>query len=175
MSLVESQKDMADLLPCNEECGGDYGRYSFGQTDTEVIVKVPLPSDTPTKMINVDVKVSSLTIGMKGQSPLISGDLYKPVKVDECTWCVEDKSVLVVTLVKTNAQYEEWWPCVTTNERQIDMKTFRPPSKHISELDDSARATIAKMMFDQRQKALNLPSSDELRLRELMQRGGTSN
>ncbi|KEG09703.1 nuclear movement protein [Trypanosoma grayi] len=170
MSLVESQKGMTDLIPCNEQCGGDYDTYSFGQGDTEVIVTIPLPEKTTSKMISVEITTSTLTVSIKGKPPIISGELYKPVKASECTWCIEDKRILVITLVKTNFQYEEWWPCVTVGERQIDMKTFKPPIKHVSELDESAQATIAKMMFDQRQKMQNLPTSDELQLEEIMRR-----
>nr|CCC90942.1 putative nuclear movement protein [Trypanosoma congolense IL3000] len=165
---------MSDLLPCNDDCGINYEKYSFGQTDSEVVIKVPLPDGTSSRSVCVDIKVSSLVIGLKNETPFLSGELFRPVKVDECTWCIEDKKMLVVTLIKTNMQYEEWWPCVTTNEKQMDMKTFKPPSKHISELDDSTQATIAKMMFDQRQKRLNLPTSDELRFQELAHGGRAS-
>ncbi|KAG8339224.1 putative nuclear movement protein [Trypanosoma vivax] len=172
MSLVENQKGMTNLIPCNSEYGGDYEQYSFGQSDSEVVVKVPLPENVTSKMLVVNIAACELTVGIKGHKPIISGNLYKPIKSSESTWCVEDKRMLIVTLIKTNLQYEEWWPCVTVDERQIDMKTFKPPSKHISELDDSAQATIARMMFDQRQKTQNLPTSDELELQELMRRSG---
>ncbi|ORC91011.1 nuclear movement protein [Trypanosoma theileri] len=171
MSLVKSQEGMTDLIPCNEQCGGDYDSYSFGQNDAEVIITVPLPEGTTGKMLSVQILTSKISVGIKGKEPLISGELYKPVKASECTWCIEDKKTLVITLVKTNLQYEEWWPCVTIGERQIDMKTFKPPSKHVSELDETAQSTIAKMMFDQRQKMQNLPTSDELKLMEMMRDG----
>ncbi|EAN89402.1 hypothetical protein C3747_89g34 [Trypanosoma cruzi] len=168
MSLVESQKGMTDLIPCNEQCGGDYGNYSFGQGDLDVTVTVPLPENTTKKMLLVQITASKLIVGLRGKPPIISGDFYRPVKASECTWCIEDKRLLVINMVKTNSQHEEWWPCVVVGERQIDMKTLKPPSKHVSELDESAQATIAKMMFDQRQKMQNLPTSEEMRLQEMM-------
>ncbi|RNF16671.1 nuclear movement protein [Trypanosoma conorhini] len=170
MSLIESQNGMTDLIPCNEQCGGDYDTYSFGQGDLDVTVTVPLPEGTTAKALSVQIAATSIAVGFRGKPPIISGELYRPVKADECTWCIEDKRLLVVTLAKTNAQYEEWWPCVTVGERQIDMKTFKPPSKHISDLDESAQATIAKMMFDQRQKMQNLPTSEEIQLEEMMRK-----
>ncbi|ESL12194.1 nuclear movement protein [Trypanosoma rangeli SC58] len=170
MSLVESQNGMTDLIPCNEQCGGDYSTYSFGQGDLDVTVTVPLSEGTTAKMLLVQITATNIVVGFRGKPPIISGELYRTVKADECTWCVEDKRLLVITLVKTNSQYEEWWPCVTVGERQIDMKTFRPPSKHISDLDGSAQATIAKMMFDQRQKMQNLPTSEEMQLEEVMRK-----
>lgn len=152
MSLVELQEGMTDLIPCNRECGGDYARYSFTQTDKEVTVNVPLPSGVTSKMLKVEIKPTSLLILLRCDDVVLSGNLFKPVKASDSTWFVQDGHTLVVTLVKTNLKYEEWWPHVVEGEEQIDMKTLRPPEVHISELDDKAQATVARMMHEHRQK-----------------------
>lgn len=168
MSLVEAQKGMTDLIPCNAECGGDLERYSWTQHDTEVVVKLPMPPGLRSKQVRVVTTATTLHISFAGQSePVLDGPLFKPVKADECLWTIED-GVLTVTLFKTNLEYEEWWPHVCTTERQIDMKTLRPPSKHMRDLDDGARSTVEKMMFEQHQKRMAQPNMDELALQRAM-------
>ncbi len=171
MSLVEAQKGLTDLIPCNEGCGGDLPLYSWTQNDTEVVIKVPVPPGTTGKQLAIDIDTRRLHVAVKGQpAPVLSGPLFKPIKADDATWFIEDKSTVVITLFKTNLEYEEWWPHVCTNERQIDMKTLQPPSKHMRDLDDGARATVEKLMFDQNQKRMGLPTSDELQVQEAMRR-----
>lgn len=152
MSAVASQKGLSDLLPCNDQCGGDYPSYSFGQTDKEVTVTVPVPPGTRAKSVKVEIKVKRLRVEVPSKGVVLDGELFKLINVDESTWCMQDGKELVITLTKTNMQYEEWWPHVVLGEQQIDMKTLKPPSMHFSELDDGAQATVAKMMHEQRQK-----------------------
>ena len=168
MSLVEAQVGMTDLIPCSEQCGADMGHYSWSQTDSEVVVTIPLAPNTATKSLCVLINTNELSIGIKGQPPILCGTFFKPIRADESLWCVEEKKRLVATLFKSNLKYEEWWPHVCLQERQVDMKTLKPPSKHIRDLDGGAQATVSKMMFDQDQKRKGLPTSDEQKMQELM-------
>jgi hypothetical protein len=170
MSLIESQSGMTDLIPCNEGCGGNYETYDFTQSDSEVVVHIPVPQGTSSKNVVVEMSTYKILIAMRGVTdhPILAGTFYKPVKAEDSTWTIEDKKLLVVTIAKSNLQYEEWWPHVTTSERQIDIKTLKPPSKHLRELDEGTQATVTKMMFDQEQKRRGLPTSDEKKMAELM-------
>ena len=166
MSLLEAQAGMTGLLPCNEGCGGDYEQYSFTQNDTDVIVSIPLPPGSGSKNVAVTLATGALSAGLRGKVPVLAGTLFKPIKAAESTWSIEEKKTLVITLAKSNLQYEEWWPHVVLGETQIDLKTLKPPSKHIREFDGATQATVAKMMFDQEQKRKGLPTSDELLVQE---------
>ncbi|XQJ28923.1 nuclear movement protein, putative [Leishmania guyanensis] len=152
MSLVGSQEGLTDLIPCNEQCGGDYTLYTFGQSEKEVTITVPLAPGTRGKSLCVDIKPKYLQIEVPSKGTILAGELYKPISVHDSTWCIQDGRELVVVLAKTNIQYEEWWPHVVTGERQIDFKTLKPPSIRFSDLDSGAQATVAKMMHEQHQK-----------------------
>lgn len=164
MSVVQQQEGMTDLIPCNEQCGGDYENYSFSQTDKEVNVMLALDAGVTSKMLAVDIQTNTLSVGLKGKPPVLCGKLFRPIKASESMWFIQDRKTLVVTLAKTNLKYEEWWPHVVEGERQIDMKTLRPPEVHLSELDEGAQAKVHQMMFDQQQRRAGKPTSDQLRL-----------
>eukprot|EP00760_Papus_ankaliazontas_P013321 PhM_4_TR15690/c2_g3_i1/m.54438 len=169
MSLVEQQRGMTDLVEPNEECGADMGTYVWTQADEEVVVRIPMPSGATSKQVDVVITPTTLKIGFKGQpGPVLCGKLYKPVKDSESMWMIEEKTTLVVNLQKSNLKYEEWWPHVVEGERQIDMQKFKPPSKHMRDLDAEAQATIQKMMFDQEQKRKGMPTSEELQMQDMM-------
>lgn len=173
MSLVDAQKGMTGLLTFSDDCGYDFvGRYSWSQGDNDVTIKVPLPENTSSKMLDVKIDTNLLSVALKnnGGSKILAGKLFKPIKAEDSTWCVEDKKILVIILYKSNRQFEEWWPHVVDSEPQCDFKTLKPPSKHMRELDQGAQAQIQKMMFDQEQKRKGLQTSDEIQQSEMMRK-----
>lgn len=55
---------------------------------------------------------------------------------------------------------ERWWENLLKNEDKIDLKNITP-EKPIEELDQESQAKIKQMMYDEQQKRLGLPTSDE--------------
>ena len=43
-----------------------------------------------------------LKVGIKGQPFIIDGDFPKEVKLDESTWCLEDKKTLLINIEKVH-------------------------------------------------------------------------
>mmetsp|Transcript_20483 Transcript_20483/g.44364 ORF Transcript_20483/g.44364 Transcript_20483/m.44364 type:complete len:348 (-) Transcript_20483:53-1096(-) len=136
------------------------GKYVWTQTLAEVTVTIPVPDGTRGRDLNVVIGKSKLKVGLKGQSETIINDpLTKTIIMDDSFWTVEDGNRLVIQLQKLNDH--EWWKGVCQGHDEIDVTTIQPESSSLGDLDGETRKTVEKMMFDQRQKAMGLPSSDE--------------
>ncbi|CAI7838554.1 unnamed protein product [Closterium sp. NIES-54] len=68
--------------------GADLGRYSFSQTLGELNLAIPLPAGTKARGVTVEIKKTRLLAGLKGQAPVLEGELWAPVKVDDSIWSI---------------------------------------------------------------------------------------
>lgn len=69
-------------------------------------LQVRVPSKTAFKLRSRDVIVNiqkrHLTVGIKGQPPIIDDDLQHEIKVEECTWLLEDGKTFLINLEKVS-------------------------------------------------------------------------
>jgi hypothetical protein len=142
--------------------------YTWRQELGDVDLTIPIPKGTRAKQLNVSIQKKKLTVGLKGQDPIMDGELCKAVKVDDSTWTVEDQEVLLIHLEKVNRQ--EWWENVLTHHPKIDTRKIEPENSKLSDLDGETRGMVEKMMFDNQQKQMGKPTSDELKKREALEK-----
>lgn len=160
------------LLKPNAGRGADLPTHSWTQTLAEVAVVVPLPDPpAPAKAwrardLDVCVARGALRVGVRGRAPLLDAPLAEPVRADDCLWNLVDGRSVELTLTKAEGMH--WWRRVLATDAEIDAAAVKPESSRLGDLDGETRATVEKMMFDQRQKALGLPTSDEMRKDELL-------
>jgi hypothetical protein len=138
-------------------------KYVWTQTLSEVNVVVTVPENTRGRDLNVTIAKNHLKVGLRSAQPggkwIVDAPLTKQIICDDSFWTVEDGCRLSINLQKSNDM--EWWDSVCQDDPKIDVRTIQPESSSVSDLDGETRKTVEKMMYDQRQKAMGLPSSDE--------------
>ncbi|KAL6972085.1 hypothetical protein U1Q18_031768 [Sarracenia purpurea var. burkii] len=165
---VEDEKKTEGKQAPNKGNGLDLDKYSWVQTLQEVTINIPVSPGTKSRFISCEIKKNHLKVGLKGQSPIIDGELFQSIKVEDCFWSLEDQKSISVLLTKQNQM--EWWKCLVKGDPEIDTQKVEPESSKLSDLDPETRTTVEKMMFDQRQKSMGLPTSDEMQKQELLKK-----
>lgn len=151
----------------NKGHGGNHEKYSWTQQLSELEIEISFPAGTKSRDVAVDIQKKSLKVGLKNAEPILDGELYNEVKPAECSWTI-DKGVVSITLFKINTM--EWWPRVVAGEPEIDTKKINPESSKLSDLEGETRAMVEKMMYDQRQREMGKPTSDEQKKQETLKK-----
>ncbi|KAK7934760.1 nuclear movement protein [Apiospora marii] len=147
--------------------------YKWTQTIAELdIVIEGLPGTYKGRDLVVDIKKNKLVAGVKGQPPIIDGDLPHNVSTSESTWTLttnaDGTKSVEIHLDKQNKM--EWWAHVVTSAPKVDVSRITPENSNLSDLDGPTRGMVEKMMFDQRQKEQGLPTSDEQKKADILKK-----
>ncbi|KAF9876730.1 CS domain-containing protein [Colletotrichum karsti] len=146
--------------------------YKWQQTIADVDVTFSVPGNYKSRDLVIDIKKTKLSAGVKGQEPVISGDLPHAIIVDDSTWTLtsatDGTKTVEIHLDKVNKM--EWWPHVVTAAPKIDVSKITPDTSKLSDLDGETRGMVEKMMFDQRQKEQGLPTSDEQKKLDILKK-----
>merc|ERR1711974_573829 len=148
----EDEDDKGKIKP-NAGNGCDLDKYSWTQTLEEVELRVPLPTPCRARDLLVEIGKKKLTVQLKGASEaLVDGELDAEVKVEDCIWNLEDRRSVLLSLCKVNK------------------KKVQPENSKLSDLDGETRSMVEKMMFEQRQKEMGKPTSDEQKKQDMLQK-----
>ncbi|KAK9896102.1 CS-domain-containing protein [Cystobasidium minutum MCA 4210] len=142
--------------------------YRWKQTLQDVTVSVPVPPGTRSRDLIVDIKKTKLKVGLKGKEPIMDDDLCKEVKIDDSTWTLDDQKEITISLEKVNQA--TWWENVVKSAPKIDTTKITPENSKLSDLDGETRGMVEKMMYDQRQREMGKPSSDEQKKMEMFKK-----
>ena len=132
---------------------------------------MPLPFPCKARDLEIELTPGSIAVGRKRDpaGPWLSGAFTHAVKTGECVWTLEEGGgTVVVQLVKQNGQ--QWWKSVLVGDAEIDLSKVVPENSKLGDLDRETRQTVEKMMYDQRRKQMGLPTSEDEKKNEMLQK-----
>lgn len=151
--------------------GGETGKYVWTQTLNAVDIHIKKTDEWNQKKITKeDIKIVITNTRLKlsiGEKVIIDGEFYAKIKSEDSTWYVEDNQLHIMI---DKFKDMEWWPCVIKGDPEIDVKKIVPENSRMEDLDSETRSVVEKMLYDQRRKAANLPTSDEQQKHELLEK-----
>ena len=136
------------------ENGGFTDRYVWSQTAYDLTFSVDLckllnnVTDFSKKDIKVDLTNNDVKIFHKNEL-VLNGSFLHPVKVETSTWYKEQNKII---LELDKYKIQEWWKCFFVGDTEIDTSKIVPATEYIGDLDQETRATIDKMMYEQKIK-----------------------
>ncbi|XP_059440801.1 protein BOBBER 1-like [Corylus avellana] len=155
-AAYEKEQEKQEKLVPNTGNGMARENYFWGQSLQEVTINVPIPPGTKSSAVLCDIKTNYLKIGLKGQPPIIDGELYKAVKVNDWFWSLEDRREISVQMSKRDQT--EWWKSLLKGRPEIHTQMLTK----LSDVDIETRTAVEKMEFELRRKQLGRPTSDEI-------------
>lgn len=98
---------------------------------------------------------------------IVQGELCGEVKHDEALWVLE-KNCIIITMEKIDQM--SWWDRFLKTDTPLATRKINPEPSKLSDLDGETRKMVEKMMFDQRQKEMGLPTSDEQNKQDMLKK-----
>lgn len=148
--------------------GGKTDRYMWTQTLSALEVFAHVRPGVKAKQIVCEIGNETLQLGIKGEPLILDGKLHAKVKPDDCMWTLVDNKTVQITLEKFDNM--KWWDRVLQGDAGIDTKKIVPENSKLSDLDGETRMTVEKMMYDQRQKAMGKPTSEQEKQHDLLEK-----
>jgi len=163
----EDEAEKGKLLP-NSGNGADMPNYRWVQTLSEIEIRIPLPHPVKSSDVKVEMHKKKLSVQLKNGPFLVNGELQHDIKLEESHWILEDNISILINMEKINKM--EWWSQLVTTDPEISTKKIDPEPSKLSDLDGETRGMVEKMMYDQRQRELGKPTSDEQKKQEMLQK-----
>ncbi|XP_044758628.1 nudC domain-containing protein 3 [Coccinella septempunctata] len=143
--------------PSKSYNGASFEKYSWSQLYNEVDLFLKLPENVKSRDLIVQSTSKNICVKLKDGTVLLSGDLCQFCKLDPI-WSI-DNGELQVHFEKVK---EIWWDRFLTSEPKLDISKI-DCTKPMEDLPDDAQAKIQELQWNQEQKRLGLPTSDEIK------------
>ena len=132
-------------LPINN--GGKTDKYTWHQTAYDITLIFPLKGNKK-KDINLKFTTTNLSLSFQNELQYECEFLF-PVKLESSTWYIEDDDIIIEL---DKFKKHEWWKSTFVGDEEIDTSKVVPAQESFSDLDDSTKYTIDKMLYEQELK-----------------------
>lgn len=185
--LKNEENNIRPLQPSDSYNGAIRDTYVWSQTITDIDVLVKLPkSSLKAKELKVNIeaqkiKVDARTVAIKGTmqgldtrnenskesewTNIFEGELMFKTKKDESIWSLVPGYVSI-HLEKAS---ERWWDALITEEPKIELNKI-DCSRNLYEMGSMEQMKIEELMWNHQQKLLGKPTSDQLKMEEIMKK-----
>ena len=165
--------------------GSKCGNYAWSQAITEVDVRVTVPDHvTSGRQCHVTIGKKRLSVSVEavsgvGLQNLVDGELSQEVRYMEAMWSLvrtidEDGKEIRQLHISMEKLKDHWWTELLVGGPTINLN-YIECSRPFDDVDEEARAKIRKMVFDQKQKQLGKPTSDEMQIQEMLKKSCNQN
>ncbi|KAF4654627.1 hypothetical protein FOZ61_008155 [Perkinsus olseni] len=172
---VEAEKENTDDdntvdedVPPPPGNGGSTDKYTWTQTLSAVEVYIPVKPGTRARNVKINLGADKVKVATDADGEILKGEWNARIKPDDSMWTLEDNKTIHLSLDKFDGM--RWWPCVVKGDAEIDTKKIVPENSKLSDLDGETRSTVEKMMYDQQRKQMGLPTSDQQKQADLLEK-----
>ena len=107
----------------------------------------------------------TISIKLQGEpEPLLEGEFFDKIKVEDSFWSIEDNNCLMLNLEKAR---EIIWATILKGDREIDTKNV-DNAKKLDEFDLETQGHLQKVLYEQNRKLRGLPTTEEQKKIDLM-------
>jgi hypothetical protein len=160
--------------------GGHCKNYYWEQTLGDVTIHTPVPAGTRARDVVCTIGRSHVMLKLKGSAEaLIDADypcdarngqeVWERVKSSDCYWNLGEAHGTHCVSIYLEKERESWWKSAVHGGEEIDT-TQVDSTKDVGDYDNETQGHIRKIMFDQHQKRLGKPTSDDMKNEEMLRK-----
>lgn len=142
-------------------------RYSWSQSINEVDIYINLPEHiTSCAQLNVIITPLHLKVEFKSDTiPYIDEDFSWKCKPSESVWWLSNGRLLIHLQKKE----DRWWQKLLESDTPLDISKMHC-SRPLDELPENAQNLVQEIFWNEKQKIMGKPTTDDIRKRELLRK-----
>ncbi|XP_026461760.1 nudC domain-containing protein 3-like [Ctenocephalides felis] len=142
-------------------------KYTWSQSINEIDIYITLPETiTSSSQLKVLITPAHLKVEFKDEStPYIDEDFPFNCKPSESVWWLSNGRLLIHLQKKE----DRWWQKLLESDTSLDISKMNC-SRPLDELSEDAQTLVQEMFWNEAQKSMGKPTTEDIRNRELLRK-----